>query len=264
MHEQQSVTEVSPKQPESSRKKTFSSFINSLWNLPIVTDHLLKSRLEARKSVDHFLREIGISDAVALPVGSQLWITDDESDFDFVLLCKTWNTVISIKENDQFQKLAHELNIHLLPIKVSTDRLALSALESQLFAALLTPDYMAIGDISFLNEVRSLILNPETYDDQSKAAFATSSSQFQQRWNDQFRNYVNQYYLNWKALVFPDEIDTEQEEKRSKRYNLFMKTRQSLLGEMSIQSETDTAIKELSESIPTFTEIKDFFAETMQ
>lgn len=236
------------------------TFIQKLWNLPTLTPELKMARQTAAENMLHFLDQLNsVDDIVAVPVGSLIWIIDETSDYDYVVFCKSWKDVIAIKENATFQSLARELRLHLLPVKANPRSLAVSALATQLFATLVTPESMAVGNKDYLREIQQNLFNPDLYDEQSQVVSGNDLTALKKHWNESFKTYLQNYYLHWKHTVLPDEIGSSSEFKRSRRYEIFMKTRSAFTGEEDLEAQTQSVISTLENQIPTFDDLKPYY-----
>lgn len=153
------MTELSP-QIESSSVQAVEKFITRVWEHPLLDGKTRQHRQNALAALPPFMENhnIDASEYIGIPYGSFLWITDQESDFDF--------DIIKFDQlshpDDKFTKaeIAARKNtdskLHLFDIKgIDEDSPDLFLNNSKLlFFLLLTPDEYLLGNIEKAHELR--------------------------------------------------------------------------------------------------------------
>ncbi len=148
-----------------SDKNVLNKFVTRMWEHPLLTDETRNKRETALT----YLREKfpNLQEIILIPVGSSVWITDDESDVDFVLIHtpkanrNEIHTIDTVMENSRED--ANVPSLHMVSHQEFSDILNYESELKNLANAFFTPDEYCVGDLNLLKEIRIRTLDLNSY-----------------------------------------------------------------------------------------------------
>jgi hypothetical protein len=182
-----------------SSKLELSQFMKDVWMHPLVNDQTLRHRKLGGDTFIAFLQNHNLDpDAYAyIPVGSTVWITTPESDYDFVLLAK--NEIA----RRAFENLVHSKPEDFEPLNmqasVSLDKLNSTSLKEMyanttrfhFLSLLFTPDEYIGGNVSLAQQTRLPVLREFMWASIYDPVYQLPEEQ------RAIHNYFSQYYSYW-------------------------------------------------------------------
>ena len=85
--------------PDGKRSlQEIETFVTRIWEHPLLTSKTSEHRNKGKKLFEEYLSQKGLNkdDYVGIPFGSSVWITDDNSDFDFNVIAKNKQSKIAL------------------------------------------------------------------------------------------------------------------------------------------------------------------------
>ncbi|MEK7588011.1 MAG: hypothetical protein AAB457_04300, partial [Patescibacteria group bacterium] len=202
-------------------------FITNVWQHPLLTQMTIGHRKLGAELFLSFLKKNNIdpNNYVAIPVGSSVWITEDTSDHDFIVIART--------ENDR--RILKNLNLGMLPDDISfldtivaQDIATDDSTKYSLIPILFTPDEYIAGSVAFAQNIRTFLITSMQI---SNTEITPEIQITPEMWNQNIQEIFTKYYREWAYGI--DEFRASNETKRIQRLKMALakRAKQSKMGE---------------------------------
>jgi hypothetical protein len=190
MNQQLENREYTPSPIEQIRQ-----FVTRIWEHPLVDQITREHREQAKTKLAFLLSSYGVdpSTFITVPVGSLIWATDSESDFDYQLVFDTRadkHQMLAILANHETE-INEALNKEKARVVANYPISADSFLESAAFYAnfLFTPDEYIGGNIELVRKIRLAAVQKMIADDYSDGD-----------WHSVVESRFNIFFKKWDDL----------------------------------------------------------------
>lgn len=135
-----------------SPQEQVRQFVTRVWEHPLVDNQTREHRKLAKTKLQFILEQFGVdpSTYITIPVGSVIWATDKDSDFDYHLVLKDM-TVLDSVDKESLKVRLEEEKVNIVTLydleSACSDRVNLIVL-------LLTPDDYIGGNIQIVQDLR--------------------------------------------------------------------------------------------------------------
>lgn len=132
-------------------------FVTNIWNNPLVDEKTRAFREESRAKFLQFFKDnnIPMDKFIAIPYGSLLWVTDDASDADYMLIQKSFNDSVDFRPYYSFLD-----TIKVAPhTAADVDSVINGPDYKTLLSLIITPDEYLIGNLALAAEIRKTGVN---------------------------------------------------------------------------------------------------------
>jgi len=132
--------------------------VTRMWEHPLVDDRMRENRKRGKILLQKVIANSDLADSkyIGIPVGSAMWVVDQDSDHDF-------NLVTSEENRGKYDKLlfqyGHGSEDKKFPVDIFTARYDYDLVKTPSPALLFTPDEYIVGDLEFIHSLRLRIID---------------------------------------------------------------------------------------------------------
>lgn len=199
------------REDESKETRVVRKFIRTVWEHVLVTEEVRKHREQAILKFQKFFieRRFNLEDIVGILAGSSVWGVGPHSDFDYLIIVKSWEnhetiTKILAHEFDAWPNTTYPLNFLSAPAVVE-NVLQKGYISREVSQLLTTPDECIAGNITLARDLRVQALN-----------IINSSQKKEQEWEIIQKVFLTNY-VEWRNLRYPSEEDSGKRGRRFKK-----------------------------------------------